>query len=136
MTDQEFGIVQKMMQDRSGIVLEPGKEYLVEGRLAPMVRQMILHSIGELIAQLRFQSGNGLHRHIVEAMVTTESSFFRDHHPFEGLRKIVFPDLIKRRSPERRLNIWCAASSTGQEPYSVTLLIREHFPELAAWKVS
>ena len=136
MTEQEFGIVCKMVQERSGIVLEPGKEYLVEARLGPLLRQMNLNSIGDLIAQLRLQSGNGLHRHIVEAMVTTESSFFRDHHPFEGLRKVVFPDLIKRRSSERRLNIWCAASSVGQEPYSVALLIREHFPELLGWKVS
>jgi chemotaxis protein methyltransferase CheR len=136
MTDQEFDVVRKMLQERSGIVLEPGKQYLVETRLAPILRQLNLHSIGELIAQLRFQSGNGLHRQIVEAMVTTESSFFRDHHPFEGLRKVVLPDLIRRRRDERRLNIWCAASSTGQEPYSIALLIREHFPELAGWRVS
>jgi chemotaxis protein methyltransferase CheR len=136
MTDQEFSTVCKMVLERSGIVLEPGKEYLVEARLTPLVRQMSLNSIGELIGQLRFQSSNGLHRHIVEAMVTTESSFFRDHHPFEGLRKLVFPELMKRRSQDRRLNIWCAASSTGQEPYSVALLIRENFPELLGWKVS
>jgi chemotaxis protein methyltransferase CheR len=136
MTDREFDAVRKLILERSGIVLEPGKEYLVESRLAPIARQMNLDSVGELIAQLRFQSGNGLHRHIVEAMVTTESSFFRDHHPFEGLRKMVFPELMKRRGQERRLNICCAASSTGQEPYSIALLIREHFPQLAGWRVS
>jgi chemotaxis protein methyltransferase CheR len=136
MTDQEFDIIRKMLQERSGIVLEPGKEYLVETRLAPIVRQRNLNSVGELIAQLRLQSANGLQRQIVEAMVTTESSFFRDHHPFEGLRKIVLPGLMKRRSQERRLNIWCAASSTGQEPYSIALLMREHLPDLAGWRVS
>jgi chemotaxis protein methyltransferase CheR len=136
MTGQEFDVIRKMVQERSGMVLEPGKEYLVETRLAPLLRQLNLNSIGELIGQLRFQSGNGLHRHIIEAMVTTESSFFRDHHPFEGLRRVVFPDLLNRRRDERRLNIWCAASSTGQEPYSIALLIREHFPELAGWRVS
>jgi chemotaxis protein methyltransferase CheR len=136
MTDQEFDAVRKILQERSGIVLEPGKEYLVETRLGPIVRQLNLQSIGELIAQLRCQSGNGLQRQIVEAMVTTESSFFRDHHPFEALRKVVIPDLINRRRTLRSLNIWCAACSTGQEPYSVALLIREHFPELSGWKVS
>jgi chemotaxis protein methyltransferase CheR len=136
MTDQEFDVVRRLILERSGIVLEPGKEYLVETRLGPIARQMHLNSVGELIAQLRFQSGNGLQRHIVEAMVTTESSFFRDHHPFEGLRKVVFPDLINRRGNERRLNIWCAASSTGQEPYSIALLIKEHFPQLAGWRIS
>jgi chemotaxis protein methyltransferase CheR len=69
-------------------------------------------------------------------LATNETSFFRDHHPFEALRKSVIPTLIRNRSNVRQLNIWCAASSTGQEPYSLALLFREHFPELAGWKVS
>jgi chemotaxis protein methyltransferase CheR len=136
MTEQDFQVVRKFLVERSAIVLEAGKEYLVETRLAPLVRELNLNSIGELIAQLRWQPGNGLSRQVVEAMVTTESSFFRDHHPFEDLRKAVIPDLIQRRRAERRLTIWCAASSTGQEPYSIALLLREHFPELAGWRIS
>jgi chemotaxis protein methyltransferase CheR len=135
MIDWEFDVIRKLILERSGVVLEPGKEYLVESRLAPIVRQMNLNSIAELIAQLRFPSGNGLEQRIVEAMVTTESSFFRDHHPFEALRKVAIPDLMNRRRDQRRLNIWCAASSTGQEPYSIALLIREHFSELTRWEV-
>src|SRR5262245_33297193 len=121
MTDQDFDLIRRLLQEHSAIVLEPGKQYLVETRLAPLMRQLNLNSIGELIAQLRRQPGNGLYRQIVEAMVTTESSFFRDHHPFESLRKVVIPDLIHRRRDERRLHIWCAASAHGQEPYSVAL---------------
>jgi chemotaxis protein methyltransferase CheR len=136
MTAQDFDIICKLLREHSAIVLEAGKEYLVEARLAPLVRMRKLSSISDLVAQLRSQPDNGLHRQIVEAMVTTESSFFRDHHPFEALRKTVIPDLINRRRSERRLNIWCAASSTGQEPYSLALLFREHFPELALWKIS
>jgi chemotaxis protein methyltransferase CheR len=136
MTAQDFELVRKLLLERTAIVLEPGKEYLVEMRLAPLVRQLNLNSLEELLARLRFQPDNGLHRQVIEAMVTTESSFFRDHHPFEALSKIVLPDLINRRRAERRLQIWCAASSTGQEPYSLALLLREHFPELATWKVS
>jgi chemotaxis protein methyltransferase CheR len=136
MTPQEFDIVCKLLQERSAIVLEKGKEYLVETRLAPLVRQMKLNSIGDLLAQLRVQPGNGLYRQIVEALVTTESSFFRDHHPFEALRNVVIPDLINRRRDERRLDIWSAASAAGQEPYSLALLFREHFPQLAGWKIS
>jgi chemotaxis protein methyltransferase CheR len=136
MTEQDFHVIRKLLLERSAIVLEPGKEYLVESRLAPILRELNLNSIGELIAQLRGQSGNGLHRQIVEAMVTTESSFFRDHHPFEALRKVVIPDLINRRRNERRLHIWCAASSTGQEPYSIAILLKEHFAELAGWQIS
>jgi chemotaxis protein methyltransferase CheR len=136
MTEQDFDVIRRLLLERSAIVLEAGKEYLVEARLAPLVRQLKLQSVGELIAELRRQPGNGLCRQVVEAMVTTETSFFRDHHPFEALRKVVVPDLIGRRRDERRLHIWCAASSSGQEPYSLALLIREHFPELGGWKVS
>jgi chemotaxis protein methyltransferase CheR len=136
MTAQEFDVIRKLVLDRSAIVLEAGKEYLVETRLAPIVRQLNLNSIGELIAQLRCQPTNGLYRQIVEAMVTTESSFFRDRHPFDDLLKVVIPDLMARRREERRFNIWCAACSTGQEPYSIALMIRENFPELAGWRIS
>ena len=136
MTQQDYDSICRLLRERSAIVLEAGKEYLVEARLAPLVRQLKLNSIGELIAQLRCQAGNGLSRQIVEALVITESSFFRDHHPFEALRKVVIPDLITRRRDERRLHVWCAASSTGQEPYSLALLFREHFPEVAQWKIS
>jgi chemotaxis protein methyltransferase CheR len=136
MTDQDFDYIRKLLQDRTAITLEAGKEYLVESRLTPIVRQLNLPSIGELVRQLRAkQPSNGLHTRVVEAMVTTETSFFRDHQPFEVLRTDVIPDLIKRRRSERRLNLWCAGSSTGQEPYSLVILFREHFPELANWKI-
>jgi chemotaxis protein methyltransferase CheR len=136
MTDQDFDVIRRLLREQSAIVLEDGKQYLVETRLAPLVRQLNLNSIGELIARAHSQPGNGLCRQIVEAMVTTETLFFRDHHPFEALRKTVIPDLMSRRQAERRLHIWCAASSSGQEPYSLAILLREHFPELAGWKVS
>ncbi|HEY7426522.1 MAG TPA: protein-glutamate O-methyltransferase CheR [Gemmataceae bacterium] len=136
MTDRDFDVIRKLLLERSAIVLEEGKQYLVETRLAPLVRQLKLPSLRELIDQLRGQPGNGLCRQVVEAMVITETSFFRDHHPFEALRKAVIPDLIGRRRDERRLSIWCAASSSGQEPYSLALLFREHFPELTGWKIS
>jgi chemotaxis protein methyltransferase CheR len=136
MTERDFDTVRRLLLERSAIVLEAGKEYLVESRLAPLVRQLHLNSLEELIAQLRTRTDNGLARQIVEAMVTTESLFFRDHHPFEALRKTALPELIKRRQGERGLSIWCAASSIGQEPYSVGMLLREHFPELAGWRIS
>jgi chemotaxis protein methyltransferase CheR len=135
MTEEDFDFIRRLLLERSAIVLEPGKQYLVETRLTPVVRQLGLGSIGELVARLRTQPYRGPHNLVVEAMVTTETSFFRDHHPFESLRKVVLPELMSRRRDERCLNVWCAASSTGQEPYSVALLLREHFPELARWKV-
>jgi chemotaxis protein methyltransferase CheR len=116
-------------------VLEPGKQYLVEARLTPVARRLNLGSLEELIAVLRRQPSDGLQNEIIEAMVTTETSFFRDVIPFETLRKNVIPELIGRRREERRLNIWCAACSSGQEPYSVALMLRDYFPELTGWNV-
>ena len=136
MTDQDFDFIRKLLQDRSAIALESGKQYLVETRLAPVVRRHNLGTISGLVSQLRAAPFNGLHAQIVEAMVTTETSFFRDHNPYEAMRKQVIPELMRRRGAERSLSIWCAASSTGQEPYSLALLLRESFPELAGWRVS
>ena len=136
MTDQDFDFIRKLLQSRSAIALDADKRYLVEARLTPVVRSLNLVSITELVSQLRVQPSNGVVTQIVEAMVTTETSFFRDVHPFESLRKTVLPRLMGLRRDQRRLNIWCAACSTGQEPYSVALLIREHFPELRGWNVA
>lgn len=136
MTAQDFEFVCRLVRERSAIVLEPGKEYLVEGRLSPVARQLGLESISGLVGRLRAAPDNGLAARVVEAMATTETSFFRDHHPFETLRTAVLPDLIRRRAGERRLDVWSAACSTGQEPYSFALLLREHFPNLAGWRVN
>jgi chemotaxis protein methyltransferase CheR len=136
MTPKEFDSICQLLREESAISLELGKEYLVETRLAPLLRERKLASIGELLAHHRAHPGHGVSRQIVEALVTGETLFFRDQHPFEELRTAIIPDLINRRRDERRLNIWCAASSTGQEPYSLALLFREHFPELAGWTIS
>lgn len=136
MTADEFQYVCRFVRDRSSIVLEAGKEYLVEARLAPVARQFQLGSVGEVIAKLRASADGGLQTRVMEAMVTTETLFFRDREPFESLRTSVLPDLMKRRAGERVLNVWSAACSTGQEPYSFVLLLRQHFPELSGWKVN
>jgi chemotaxis protein methyltransferase CheR len=136
MTDQDFDYICRLLKERSAIVLDSGKQYLVESRLTPLARKLQLNSLEALIGRLRTSAPNGLHNQVIEALVTTETSFFRDHNPFEALRKVVLPDLIQRRKNERRLNIWCGASSTGQEPYSLALLLRENFPELASWNIS
>ena len=136
MTDRDFEFIQKLLKERCAIVLEPGKEYLVETRLTPIVRQLNLGSISELVGQLRAQPGNVASDKVIEAMVTTETSFFRDHNPFESLRRHVLPDLVTRRRVDRGLTIWSAACSTGQEPYSMAIMLRENFPELMSWNVT
>ncbi|MDT0631246.1 CheR family methyltransferase [Rubrivirga litoralis] len=127
--------VRALVRERSAIVLDEGKEYLLESRLAPIVRREDLDSIGDLVGQLRSQPFGDLHARVVEAMTTNETSFFRDAHPFDALQDHIVPELIERRAGERRLRIWCAACSSGQEPYSVAMLLRDRFPELQSWDV-
>ncbi len=135
MTEQEFDYVRAFVHQRCALVLDSDKRYLVETRLAPLVREFKFSSLSELITRLRNFPNNGLATRVLEAMVTTETLFFRDLHPFEAMRKVVLPDLIQRRADQRRLTIWCAACSTGQEPYSLAMLLRESFPQLVGWNV-
>ena len=105
----------------------------MESRLTPLALARGFSGVDELCRRLG--SSSELVDEVVEAMTTNETSFFRDHHPFEALRQVVLPALIQGRNSTRQLNIWCAAASTGQEPYSIALLITEHFPELAGWDI-
>jgi chemotaxis protein methyltransferase CheR len=131
----EFDFIKELVFSRSAIVLEPGKEYLVESRLVPVARDHGVESLAELVDTLRARPSSALLEQVVEAMTTNETSFFRDVRPFEAFRSVVMPSVLEQRGTERTLTIWCAASSSGQEPYSVALLLAEHFPELADWDV-
>ncbi len=131
----DFEYLSALVREGSAIVLEEQKAYLFEARLAPLARREGFDSLEALVRHLRGARGDALHRKVVESMTTNETSFFRDVHPFEALRQVVLPELLRLRSAERRLRVWCAACATGQEPYSVVMLLREHFPELAGWDV-
>lgn len=128
----ELEYVRDLVYRRSAIVLDAGKDYLLESRLAPLARQRGMASIDELVARARANALD-LQKWIVEALTTNETSFFRDIHPFEALRDEVFPRLMEARRATRRLHVWCAAASTGQEPFTIAMTAREHFPELATW---
>jgi chemotaxis protein methyltransferase CheR len=130
---EEFEYVSTLVRSDAGLVLEKGKEYLVEARLRPLAQEAGLTSVQAFIQQLRLPSASVMRRRTIEAMTTNETSFFRDLHPFESLRKTVLPRIIENRRDERRLFIWSAACSTGQEAYTIAMIIREHFPELATW---
>lgn len=132
----DFDYVSRLVLNRSAIVLEPEKNYLVESRLLPLARREGLSSVAELVARLRASSFNGLQQKVVEAMTTNETSFFRDVKPFEALQQIVLPDILQRRAAEKRVQIWCGASSTGQEPYTIALILREHFARFSDWNFS
>lgn len=129
----DFDFVRGLVRDRAAIVLEPGKEYLVETRLTPVAARAGFASLAALVAAVRRLPSDPLASLVVEALTTNETYFFRDFHPFEALRATLLPELIAARRHLRRLSVWCAACSTGQEPYSLAMLIRENFPELAHW---
>lgn len=131
----EFEYVRTLIRERAGIALEPGKEYLVESRLDPLARQEGFPTLSHFIASLKASPlAGGLHHKVVQAMTTNETSFFRDVRPFEVLKTLVLPELIAQRAAQRALNFWSAACSTGQEPYSVALVMREAVPTfLPTW---
>ena len=130
MSPASFDYIRTLLADLSAITLDDEKRYLVEARLLPVARRAGLSSIDELVKQLRATPGHPLGQQVVDAMTTNETSFFRDQVPFETLRTVILPDLLARRSVSRQLNIWSAACASGQEPYSIAMLLREHFPQL------
>jgi chemotaxis protein methyltransferase CheR len=133
-TDAEFDYVRGLVHAAAAIVIDPTKRYLIESRLGPVARAEGL-TLGQLIAAAQRDPLGRHHNDIVEAMTTNETSWYRDDHPFEALRTTIVPALIERRRAERSLTIWSAACSTGQEPYSIAMVLRDEFPELASWKV-
>lgn len=133
LTTSDFYYVRDLVREKSGLVLEDGKAYLAETRLAQLARGTGMASAQEVVDRLRTGRDDALSQKVVEALATNETSFFRDIHPFDALRKVVLPDVVRRREADRKLNIWCGACSTGQEPYSIAMLIREHFPNLLSW---
>lgn len=134
-TNRDFDYVRKLVLERSALVLEPGKEYLVESRLNMLASREGFSSLHHLIQGLHLDRSGMLKRKVVEAMMTHETTFFRDVQPFETLRRLVVPALTVQRASERSLNIWCAGCSAGQETYSIAMLLLEHFPNLAGWTV-
>jgi len=135
LNESELTFVRNFIREQAAIVLEPEKSYLIEARLQPLARRAGFSSLGELVATLRTKRHTELQRKVIEAMTTNETSWFRDRHPFEALKNLVIPSLMEKRAKQKALTFWCAASSSGQEPYSVLMVISEHFPQLLkSWK--
>jgi chemotaxis protein methyltransferase CheR len=132
-TPLDYEFLRKLLKERSGLDLSADKQYLVESRLIPLARRSGLPGIAELVAKIRAGT-DALTSEVVEAMTTNETFFFRDKIPFDHLRETVLPTLIQARASRRALRIWCAASSTGQEPYSIAMCVKE-FAALTGWRV-
>jgi chemotaxis protein methyltransferase CheR len=131
--DYEF--LRKLLKERSGLDLSSDKQYLVESRLVPLARKAGLPGITELAQKMKAGGAEPLVAEVVEAMTTNETFFFRDKMPFEHLKDTMLPAILQARSARRSLRIWCAASSTGQEPYSIAMCLKGLSPALAGWKL-
>ncbi len=131
----DLELIRKLVRQRSGIVLGADKTYLIESRLNPVAKLIGVDSLEQLCLKLRQHDAAAVQRLVIEAMTTNETLFFRDGHPFETLTRVVLPDLMAKRQAQKRLTIWCAAASTGQEPYSVAMAIRDRLPSLMSWQL-
>ena len=134
MTPLDYEYLRKLLRDRSGLDLSADKQYLVESRLIPLARKTGLAGIGDLVQKMK-GGAEALTMDVIEAMTTNETFFFRDKIPFDHLRETVIPELLQARASRKSLRIWCAASSTGQEPYSIAMCLKEMAPQLAGWRV-
>ena len=133
MTPVDYEYLRKFLKERSGLDLSADKQYLVESRLVPLARRAGLPGIPELVAKIR-TGADPLVAEVVEAMTTNETFFFRDKLPFDHLNAVL-PALVQARAARRSLRIWCAASSTGQEPYSIAMCLKEAGTILSGWRI-
>jgi len=132
---EDFDFLAGMLKERSGLMLTPDKVYLLESRLTPLARKRGLDTLDALVQKLRARTDQTLVRDVTEAMTTNESFFFRDNTPFDLFKNHVMPAMEKARGTQKRLRIWCAAASTGQEPYSLAILLREQWHKYKDWRI-
>jgi chemotaxis protein methyltransferase CheR len=133
MKPDDFDFLAKLLKERSGLVLGKDKSYLLESRLMPVARKRGYKGLDELVAQLR-KRDEALAADVTDAMTTNESFFFRDSKPFDQFRDVVLPNLLKTRATKKSFRIWCAAASSGQEPYSLAMILKENAAKLAGWR--
>ncbi len=135
MTPAEYDYLRQFLKTRSGLVLSNEKQYLIESRLLPVARKTGLQSIPELVSKLRDPRESVLAEAVVDAMTTNESFFFRDKIPFDHFNQLILPEMLLRRAAKKQIRIWCAAASTGQEPYSLAMCLKEFGQRLAGWRL-
>ena len=126
MNQPDYEYLRKLLKDHSGLDLSADKQYLIESRLLPLARKAGLADIAELVQKLKGGSSTVIGQ-VVEAMTTNETFFFRDKVPFDHFRDSIMPEIIKARANRKSIRIWCAAGSTGQEPYSLAMTLLDHF---------
>ena len=135
MNAEDFNLLKGILKERSGLALSEDKHYLLESRLMPVARKLGMAGLDDLIRAIRRDRKETLLRDVTEAMTTNESYFFRDNLPFDQFRDLTLPTMLEARSSGRRIRIWSAACSTGQEPYSLAMILKEMAVKLAGWRV-
>jgi chemotaxis protein methyltransferase CheR len=133
-TPPDYEYLRKYLKDHSGLDLSADKQYLIESRLLPLARRAGLSGIGDLVQKMKGGSAP-FNTQVVEAMTTNETFFFRDKVPFEHFRDLIMPQLLSSRANRKTVRIWCAAGSTGQEPYSLAMSLKEMGAQLSGWRV-
>jgi chemotaxis protein methyltransferase CheR len=134
-TPFDYDFLRALLKQRSGLDLSADKQYLVESRLLPLARKAGLPGIAELVQKMRGGGAGALTTEVVEAMTTNETFFFRDKVPFDHLRDTILPAMLQSHASRKSLRIWSAACSTGQEPYSIAMLLKERAQALSGWRV-
>jgi chemotaxis protein methyltransferase CheR len=135
MNPADYEFCCRFLEERSGLSLGENKGYLLEGRLVPIAKAHGLAELSELVAAVRRSPIGPLADAMIEAMTTNETLFFRDKTPFDELKASILPPMLEARANTRRLRIWSAAASTGQEAYSLAILLHDSFPQLADWRL-
>ncbi|MEO3429403.1 protein-glutamate O-methyltransferase CheR [Pelagibius sp. CAU 1746] len=135
MNVNDFEFIAQLLYQRSGLVITQEKAYLLESRLNPVARKWSLDGFDPLIAALRSNKDERLLVDVTEAMTTNESFFFRDNRPFDQFREIVLPHLLEARAARKQIRIWSAACSSGQEPYTLAMILKEQAAKLSGWKI-
>ena len=134
MTPSDYEYLRKFLKDNSGLDLSADKHYLIESRLLPVARNAGVSGIAELVQKMK-AGAPSIATQVIEAMTTNETFFFRDKVPFDHFRDTVMPEILRARAGRRSVRIWCAAGSTGQEPYSLAMCLKEMGAALAGWRV-
>lgn len=134
MNVDDFSFISSLLLERSGLVLGPDKKYLLESRLTPIARELGLAGVDEVVKEVRRTRDTVLIGKVTEAMTTNESFFFRDVRPFETFRQKVLPALLESNRARKSFRIWCAAASSGQEAYSLAMILKEESAKLAGWR--
>jgi chemotaxis protein methyltransferase CheR len=135
MKAHEFNLLRRILKEHSGVNLGEDKKDLVDGKLRPLLTEFEFPSIAHLSLALTKPDANRLRSRVAQAVTVQESYFFRDKVPFNYFIEGMLPKLMARRRSSRRIRVWCAAAATGQEPYSLAMLLAEHERQLAGWTV-